>query len=137
MNELTQKEMRMKAGSEKIFWVIVFALGVSALLAMCFGGGKKEAENPDAWKAQDSHLEAEVMLREFVKQRLKSPATAKFATAFDPERKIQNEADQKYLVTSFVDSQNSFGATIRTYFVGEIQQISKGEWKLLSLEFFK
>ena len=44
-----------------------------------------------------------------------------------------NLGDKKYWIVSCVDSQNAFGATVRTNFVGEVQQVNDG-WKLLSLE---
>jgi len=46
----------------------------------------------------------------FVKDRLKAPATADFPYSF--KRKRVN--DSTFIINSYVDSQNSFGALIRT-----------------------
>jgi uncharacterized membrane protein (UPF0136 family) len=97
---------------------------------------QKEIEQADAWKTKDNSIMADIHMREFVKQQLKSPSTAKFAPATEGAgRIIEKKEDYIYFVKSFVDSQNSFGATIRTHYHGEIKQTSDDTWQLLSLEF--
>ena len=49
-----------------------------------------------------------------VKAQLKSPSTADFPSC--RENNLMREADGKITVTSYVDSQNSFGAVVRTPF---------------------
>ncbi len=51
-----------------------------------------------------------------VKLQLKSPSTAKFATEFDDKSKYKINDDESVIIQSYVDAQNSFGATIRTHF---------------------
>lgn len=51
-----------------------------------------------------------------VKLQLKSPSTAKFATEFDEESKYKINDDNSVIIRSYVDAQNSFGTTVRTYF---------------------
>lgn len=51
-----------------------------------------------------------------VKSQLNSPSTAKFATEFDDESKYKINDDETVVIQSYVDAQNSFGATIRTHF---------------------
>ncbi|MCK5608034.1 hypothetical protein KAR91_39505, partial [Candidatus Pacearchaeota archaeon] len=46
---------------------------------------------------------------------------------------VKNLGNQEYQINSYVDAQNSFGATIRTRFSGRIKQIGHDRWKLLSL----
>ena len=75
------------------------------------------------------------MLQQFVEKQLKSPGSAKFPTVANEEVIIENVGEQTYVVTAFVDSQNGFGAMLRTYFVGKIQQTSADNWKLILLEF--
>ena len=48
-----------------------------------------------------------------IKENLKSPSTAKFTHTMD-EVTIKDLGNNKYVVSSWVDSQNSFGATIRS-----------------------
>ena len=51
-----------------------------------------------------------------VKLQLKSPSTAKFATELDEESKYKINDDNSVIIRSYVDAQNSFGATVRTHF---------------------
>lgn len=70
-------------------------------------------------------------MQQFVRQRLKSPATADFP--FGGHRSVTALGNDRYLVNSYVDSQNSFGAQVRTQFSGVITKTPSG-WKLESLE---
>lgn len=69
-------------------------------------------------------------MQQFVLKRLKSPASAEFP--FGGARDVQPLGDNRYAVKSYVDSQNAFGATVRTHFYGVIKQTSAG-WELESL----
>ncbi len=53
---------------------------------------------------------------DFVKQNLKSPSTADFPGVSEKDQHITNLGGGKYRIESWVDSQNSFGATIRAKF---------------------
>ena len=68
----------------------------------------------------------------FVEKRLKSPSTAKFR--FGGSRDVTDLGGGLYSVDSYVDSQNSFGATIRTHFSGKIRE-SGSTWIMESLDF--
>lgn len=59
-------------------------------------------------------------------QILKAPATAKFPT-FD--EMVVNGSDGHYNVSGFVDSQNSYGATIRSNYTYNIEKDASGKWK--------
>jgi hypothetical protein len=52
----------------------------------------------------------------FVKKQLKSPSTAKFPSEKEKDKHTNSLGFGKYKIDSWVDSQNSFGATIRTKF---------------------
>ena len=85
------------------------------------------------WRENDNSSMAYVMMQNFVTKRLKSPGTAKFQ--FLDSENIENLGNQTYRISSYVDSQNSFGAVIRTNFIGLIKQTSHEDWQLLSLNF--
>ena len=53
---------------------------------------------------------------DFVKQRLKSPSTAEFPGLFEKADHITELGNDEYLISSWVDSQNGFGAMIRSKF---------------------
>jgi hypothetical protein len=113
---------------------IITILGV--ISAVFFFTGCFGKEDPEAWRTKDNSLMADLMMRDFVKKRLKSPSAAQFAPATEKAgRIIEKQADSVYFVKSFVDSQNSFGASVRIHYHGEIKQISKDNWQLISLEF--
>ena len=93
-------------------------------------------EGPDDWKSEDNSNMSYIMMKDFVKQRLKAPSTAIFPEVLERDRDnhVRSLGDHKYHISSYVDAQNSFGAMMRTRFEGEIQQISKDQWQLLSLQ---
>lgn len=59
-------------------------------------------------------------------QVLKAPATAKFPT-FD--EMVVNGSNGHYIVSGFVDSQNSYGSTIRSNYTYNVEKDSSGRWK--------
>ena len=74
-----------------------------------------------------------IMANEFVEQMLKSPATAEFEPCYKTKNagKIIYDGDNGYTITSFVDSQNSFGALLRTQYVAQMRYIPSTEkWRL-------
>ena len=78
----------------------------------------KKAEWPN--KAQ-----AYIMSQEFVKERLKSPSTAKFP--WGAEQYTMYLGDGKYQIDAYVDSQNGFGAMIRNKFTCTIVSQDSGK----------
>ncbi|MCE0853883.1 hypothetical protein LU689_28660 [Pseudomonas asiatica] len=68
---------------------------------------KKDCENSSM---------AYVMSQEFVKQRLKSPASADFPYLNNRDVMSVANHDCTFYVSSYVDAQNGFGAKIRTYY---------------------
>ncbi len=71
-----------------------------------------------------SDSEAYVMAQGFVKAMLKSPKTADFPFLDYSHR---NLGDGKWIIQSYVDSQNGFGAMIRTQYQVEMQ-FNGGDW---------
>lgn len=66
----------------------------------------------------DTKLSAYTTATMAVKSRLKAPSTAVFQSSMYAN--ITNIGD-KYTVSSYVDSQNSFGATLRSNFVVKLR----------------
>jgi hypothetical protein len=99
-----------------------------------FWNAPAQKENPNVWKTQDNTTMAYVMMQGFVKDRLKSPESAKFEWITEPACIIEKDG-LEYRISSWVDSQNSFGAIIRTRFSGVVRQADKDKWELLVLEF--
>lgn len=93
----------------------------------------KEAELSKEQKRCTDSTMAFVMSQKFVKQRLKSPATAKFPSRTDPAVKIHYTGDCQHTIQAYVDSQNGFGAIIRTTYYIQLQYIKGspgiGSWR--------
>jgi hypothetical protein len=87
---------------------------------------------------EHSKISAASIIEQFVSDKLKSPSTAEFE--FGLSSKIDKVGSRDYEVDSYVDSQNGFGATIRTNFHCEVQYgyDAKGDgvWKLIDLRFY-
>lgn len=60
-----------------------------------------------------------------MKLQLKSPSTAEFPSPYDEGPKCKVNDNGSVIIQSFVDSQNSFGATIRTNFRCTVNQAGK------------
>ncbi|MEX0685754.1 MAG: SH3 domain-containing protein [Balneolales bacterium] len=96
---------------------------------------QRAAERATAWQRQDNSNAAYINIEDFVEDRLVSPSTAEFPGVLDGRRDhVQYLGNHRYRIRSYVDSQNRFGATLRTHFVGEIRQTSERNWRLESLE---
>lgn len=57
---------------------------------------------------------------EFVKKRLKAPGTAEFPKTSEKINHITSLGGEKYMIDSWVDSQNGFGALIRSRFTCKV-----------------
>ena len=78
---------------------------------------------------------AYVMAQDFVSARLKAPATADFPSIASGDPTVLPIAGCKFIVSSYVDSQNSFGANVRSRFVATLAAPVTGDtWRLESLD---
>jgi hypothetical protein len=81
---------------------------------------------------EPSRLDAYVISQQFVQQKLKAPSSADFPV-FDENMVITND-DKRFKVESYVDAQNSFGATVRTRYVCIVTHIEKDKWELNTIQ---
>lgn len=86
-------------------------------------------------KAPKKHVptktEASVMAEQFVRKSLKAPSTADFPW-YNPDH-VKYRGDNTWVVHSYVDAQNSFGAKLRTWYICELKYMGNKEWKCISL----
>lgn len=87
----------------------------------------KEQERQDV-------LAAFVYSQQYIKDELKIPSTAQFASV--GKSNIQKLDNETYRITSFVDAQNSFGATLRTNYIITMKK-NGSAWGVEKLEFSK
>ena len=115
---------------------VVVVVGFFVFLTFGVMNTDPTVQDPNAWKTRDNSGMAYVMMGNFVKKNLKAPRTAKFPGVWGGKLDhVTSHSDQTYRISSYVDSQNGFGALIRTKFVGTIKQISDNGWNLISLNF--
>lgn len=107
-----------------LLWIIEYGNEGSAALK------KKNKSNVDPEK-----LIAYTMMENYVKGNLKAPTTAKFPPPSEKQKHIQKIAGTLYEIHSWVDSQNGFGALVRTPFSGKIKKNISGNWELVDLQF--
>ncbi len=116
----------------KIF-LVFFALMVIPPFCTGFNKGINKNQPPDASLAY-------VMSQDFVKRKLVAPATADFASFSDVCVKMtgSNPAehwDAVFAVASYVDSQNVFGAKVRTYYTCHLRHIQGTDnWQCYDLD---
>lgn len=106
-----------------ILCCILFVL-ISLLGSLSDSGSS--SSRPDT--ARDS--DAIIMAQDFVEQRLRSPASAKFP--WSDEHRVVKVPDQPnvWRINSYVDSQNGFGAMIRSRWYCELEYIGDDKWIL-------
>lgn len=81
----------------------------------------------------DGQIGAFIMCKQFVTDRLKSPSSAVFPTAAGDGVSIATLSSAQYRVHAYVDSQNSFGATIRTTYDCTVRNTAGQNWVLENL----
>lgn len=70
----------------------------------------------------------------FVSRQLKAPTTATWRDPFGDQVIYEGSGDGPYTVRASVDSENSFGAKIRTAYTCVVTLASKDEWRLIDLK---
>lgn len=106
---LMSEESQVKKPIWKKWWIWGIAVVVVIALAGCSSDQDKQGidERLKIYGAYDSAVAA-------VKANLKAPATAKFGDMGNSEIK---RSDTQWKVQGYVDSENSFGANIRSNYV--------------------
>jgi hypothetical protein len=83
-------------------------------------------------KAGHDKLAAWAITKQFVEKRLKSPSSADWGWQ-SYNKCVSHLGNGRYQVKAWVDSQNSFGAKVRTHFVAIVSWRSGDSWMLESL----
>jgi hypothetical protein len=118
-------------------WVIII-LSLSEIAILAGRCSNSLTEKP----RQLTFLERELMKNKkevalnaelLVKKQLKSPRTAIFPPTSD--YKVEITKDTIYVVESYVDAENSFGATIRRNWVVELKMIGDKKINALKVSF--
>ena len=123
-----KEELRSKDKKRKLYWTLGIIGFFVLLIAMGSSDDSNSGSSNNTVVEQETpsvpdESEANIMAEGFVKQILKAPSTADFpfldyTTTIDGSR---------YTVSSYVDSQNSFGAMIRSNW-RVVMDHNGGEW---------
>ena len=76
---------------------------------------------------------AETICRNFTKQRLKSSELADFSGVEETKRLSSHSVPVTFLITGWVDVQNSFGAVTRNRYSCSVK-VENGRWSLIALD---
>jgi hypothetical protein len=71
-----------------------------------------------------------------VKDRLKSPSSAKFPFSYS-QQDIKEVSPSTFVVNSYVDAENSFGAKLRVDFMVKIERTGENTYKLLDIQVYE
>jgi hypothetical protein len=104
----------MKTLKGKIFVTLLAGLVLFNVISYFFS-----RPNLSSTSSQGDKLGACIVAEKFVAQQLKSPSTAEFPPGTSECRASQNGS--RWTVSSYVDSENGFGAMIRSDYSVEMQ----------------
>lgn len=121
------KDKKPKSQTAQVVLAVFAVIVVLSVLFALNDGGSSSKKSLD-----DNNVHgAWAYTQQFVEKRLKSPSSAKFP--FGGYQHVTSLGNYRYNVDSYVDSENSFGAKIRTNFTAIIKETDTG-WELESLE---
>ena len=109
-----------------VFFFIIFLI----FKCSCSQTDEQVSDNNE----QISKITALTAAQEEVKARLKSPSSADFPWGSDCVTKI---SDNTYVINSYVDSQNSFGAMLRTNFTCQITLTGNDNYTCDDIQIFE
>ena len=118
--------MKNMENGNAIITIVVIIFIILVIAAM--GSGSSFDDN------RDYKREAYIMSQEFIKDELKSPSTAKFPTytsisVIEASDKHKEYGDHEvYEVDAYVDSENGFGAMIRTDYFMTLKRKADDTW---------
>ena len=108
---------------------IIALLGIAGLVSVFSPSSPAPIPRTSATTASahiPTETEAAITCQAYVENALKSPRSADFPIL---DRRVTKTGPKSFRVQSYVDAQNSFGATIRSHFVCNITYLG-GEWAL-------
>lgn len=108
--------------------MIAFSIIICLIIFFLYKCGGSSSPEPAAEYPKDSKewlSRAEIISRNFVKERLKAPSTAEFPSSGYISKYSQKE--DCYYVVSHVDAQNAFGAMLRQRWAVKVKYTG-GDW---------
>lgn len=134
MNAAGGKSGDNNAGAGCLVLIVIAA--VLWLIGTLMGGGDDDDSSggSDVSSAEDLEYGAFDVCTNFVKDRLRAPSTAEFRNYFEDDGEVVvTGGPDTYVVTSSVDSENGFGAMLRSTFVCQVEHVAGTRWMLVDL----
>ncbi len=119
-------KLKYTQGEWVLIWICIIVVFIAIIVMF---GGDDQNNKPDV----GTKMDACYMSHQFLEKFLKSPSTAKFERCFDAT--VKYDGYKTYYVYSHVDSQNEFGAMLRTEYIAEVLYISNDRWRLVDYYF--
>ncbi len=116
----------MIAGGAVLVGVLI--LGMAWLFGGSSSSPAEEAAQHRETKEFTERIGAWVAAQDAVRSRLRSPGTADFGWQ-TASNQCKKSAPGQYIATGWVDSQNGFGAVLRTEFTVKVEQGGSGSWR--------
>jgi hypothetical protein len=113
-----------------VFVCVVFFIIFLVFKCSCSQTDEEVTSNNE----QNLKITALTAAQECVKERLKSPSSADFPWGSDCVTKI---SDNTYVINSYVDSQNGFGAMLRTNFTCQVTLNGNDNYTCDSVQLFE
>ena len=104
--------------------IMLVVFGVVFVMSLCSMQTSVPTSSKPTPPQAPTGSQAHIICQNFVKTRLKAPSTADFAMFDYAAQALPNRA---FRVKSYVDSQNSFGAQIRTNYTCQVRY-KAGNW---------
>ena len=124
-----------KARDDKATGLGCMVFLVLAVALYFYIGSGNSTSDTQRKEREPNDITAFVMSQTFVKKNLVSPSSAKFP--YSDEANIVQIDKVTWRVASYVDSQNKFGAMLRTRYQAKLMYLGAEKWKLLDLKFLE
>lgn len=113
------------------YLLLIAGIGIFSIFLMSAfsGGGSNSSYTPPEHNEGMAYQIAQT----FVERQLKSPSTAEFPRSSSSDVTIKKDY-RTYEISSHVDSQNSFGAQVRSDFDITVRFDGDGNWSQIALE---
>jgi len=114
---------------------MLLCLGLLSVLVVMswFGRGRSTFKPTVSDGLNHSKGAAHSISKKFVLDRLKAPATAEFAEMGAEGTWVHEDRPGQFTVKSYVDSQNAFGAKLRTWYICKVRSIGGDDFTLEGL----
>jgi hypothetical protein len=124
---ITPPTAPQKSKQRPLVAAVLIVIGLAVVFAMVSGDDDEGGGGSD--RADEEYM-AHAMCAEFTRNQLKAPASADFPEYNDRGVRVLKGAGTRWVVSSFVDAENSFGANVRTSFRCEVSDVGD-QWQLI------